>query len=181
MKLNLSFLILLIIAIISCICDFTSYVFQLPFIISFVLSLTMTLLLIFKFRKKIIVKSNVEFLDIFFFAIIILSAISTLPIPDVSPDTANYHIYLQENIGFIDKINFDFFVGRIVNCFSYSLGDRMNYIFRFFLGYRLGTILSFYSVIVLFYQFKRILKITMGDFKLTPIVALLCYFSDILC
>ena len=77
--------------------------------------------------------------------------------PDNSWDTLSYHIYLQEN-PFMDKINYDFFAGRAVNSFLYPLADRVNFLFRNILGYRLGTIGSYYILIVIFYQIKKFLR-----------------------
>ena len=76
---------------------------------------------------------------------------------DYSYDTKNYHIYIQEHF-FDDKINEDLFVGRTINSFLFPLGDRMYYMFRYFYGYRLGVCISFYTLIIMYYQMKNILK-----------------------
>ena len=58
----------------------------------------------------------------------------------------------------MDKINYDFFAGRAVNSFLYPLADRVNFLFRNILGYRVGTMGSYYILIVIFYQIKKFLK-----------------------
>ena len=63
---------------------------------------------------------------------------------------------------FIDKVNFDFLPS---SSFFFPLADRLNYIFVNFLGIRFGTILSCYVAIILYYQFKNILKILVPDLK----------------
>lgn len=48
----------------------------------------------------------------------------------------------------------------------------MHYLMRSILGYRLGTILSYYSQIILYYQTKKLIKIlTKSESKLVPIIA----------
>ena len=58
----------------------------------------------------------------------------------------------------MDKVNSDFFPGRTLNSFLFPLADRIHYLFRYFLGYRLGTIMSYYLLIVIYYEIKRIIK-----------------------
>ena len=99
---------------------------------------------------------------------LILFTIRHISKPDFSYDVNNYHIYLQDN-PFINKINFDFFAGNIINEFSFPLGDRMNYIFRFLFGYRFGTILSYYVILVIFYQVKQILSLQFNNKSLVSV------------
>ena len=54
-------------------------------------------------------------------------------IPDKAFDTLNYHLYVQEN-AFSDNVMYNFFPARWINTFSFPLGDRMHYFFRFFLA-----------------------------------------------
>jgi len=73
-----------------------------------------------------------------------------IPLPDKSFDTLNYHLFLQEN-RFVDNINYNFFPNGIQS-FQFFLSDNIYYIFRYFLGYRLGTIINSLLLIVIAYQ-----------------------------
>lgn len=181
MKINIHFWIFLNISIIASLCDIIGYTTKIPYEICVILSLILLgiINLILIKRKLIKIQSDFEFLDITFYFMIFLMMLLRLPIPDFSYDVSNYHIYLQENT-YIDKINFDFFAGKTVNGFLFPLGDKMHYLFRHFLGYRLGTILSYYVIIVLFYQTKNILKLVCGDKKIIPIISILCFSSYII-
>lgn len=121
--------------------------------------LVIALTCIFLIRKKKF-KITIDFnkCDIFLFiTMLFVTLITGIVYPDYIYDVTSYHSYLQQT-PFIDKINFDFFPGRIYCIFLFALGDRMYYIFRYFLGYRAGTLLSFFLPIVLFYQTKKLLK-----------------------
>lgn len=110
---------------------------------------------IFIFKKNIQVQKDIDKTDIIpIIAIILLSIFKLLSIDDFI-DTLTYHLYNQIH-PFIDKINFDFLTS---STFFFPLGDRLNYIFVNFLGIRFGTILSCYMAVILYYQFKNILKI----------------------
>ena len=81
----------------------------------------------------------------------------TIIFPDGFWDSYSYHIYLQKNT-FNDKINFDFFPGRTLTTYVFPLADRLFYLFRAKLGFRLGTLPGYLLFIVMFYQIKKILK-----------------------
>lgn len=173
MKINIHFLIILIIAIISIITDGFIYIFKLSYLIALIISLLITGILFYFIKKKhnLMIKSDFNKLDFIFIGILIIEIITQIWEPDLSYDVRNYHIYLQEN-PFIDKINFDFFAGRTINSFLFPLGDRMFYIFRYMLGYRLGTILSYYVLLCLYYQTKNLISIvTNSKNKYIPIFA----------
>lgn len=169
------------IAIIAVLVDILVYTLKIQYNIALIISSLSIIILNFILIKKnkIKIKSNFEVLDIVFLSFIFIIASLKIAIPDFSYDVSNYHIYLQKNI-YIDKINFDFFAGKTVNGFLFALGDRMYYIFRYILGYRLGTILSYYTLIVLFYQIKDVLNIISKKNKLIPIFAMLSCLSYII-
>lgn len=75
----------------------------------------------------------------------------------VSWDTLNYHIYAQQSLGenFVTK---SFFPGRAINSMCWILGDQIHYFFRFYLGYRLGTIGTFFVFILLYFQVKTLIN-----------------------
>ncbi len=180
-NINVHFWVLLNIAICAIINDYAVYLTGINYGISLIIS---TIILVvtnfFIIKKKIItIKSDFEWYDIVFILMVIILAALRIAIPDTTYDTINYHIYLQENIR-IDKINFDFFAGKTFNGFLFPLGDRMHYIARYLLGYRLGTIISYYSIIVIFYQFKNVLNHITGKRKLNSFLAILCWTSFIL-
>lgn len=160
MKFNISFFILLFIAFTACINDIIIYFTGIGYGISIFISLALaTIISIFLIKnKKIKVSIDINKYDIYLFlAMIFVTLITGIVFPDYVYDVLAYHTYLQEN-PFTDKVNFDFFPGRIYCIFLFALGDRMFYIFRYFLGYRAGAILSFCLPIVLYYQTKQILK-----------------------
>ena len=178
---NIHFLILLNIAICACFNDILIFFLKMNYGTCLAISSLFVIITnVFIIKKKYIkISSDFELWDLAFIVTMIIATIIRIAIPDFSYDVKNYHIYLQENV-FTDKINFDFFAGSIVNTFLFPLGDRMNYIFRYILGYRLGTILSYYSIIVLFYQTKNILNILCGKSKINSILSSLCFTSYII-
>ncbi len=153
---NIHFLILLIIAFSVCISDIFIYFFHLNFIFINLISILLVSLLVLILKKKnyINIQSDFSKYDLLFIFGFLIYIIISIVFPDLSWDTRSYHIYLQENV-FTDKINMDFFAGRNLNSFLFALGDRINYLFRFLLGYRLGTIITYYLILVLYYQVKR--------------------------
>lgn len=160
MKLNFHFFVVLFIAIIAILCDLLIYITKLDYGIALCLSTFITTIITILFFKKKSIKITFDYEknDIFIFIIFLLLVIvqSCLQ-PDFAYDVKSYHVYLQEN-AFTDRLNFDFFPGRMYCVFLFPLGDRMHYIFRYLLGYRLGIILSAYFLIVMYYQVKKILE-----------------------
>jgi hypothetical protein len=90
-------------------------------------------------RKKIGISIDFNKIDILFYIGLAIITVFTIIYPDSFWDTKSYHIYLQQN-PFVNKINFDFFAGRNLNSFQFPIADRVYYLFRYILGYRLGTI-----------------------------------------
>ncbi len=157
-KFNIHFYLLLYIVITVAISDIIIYFLKSNFIITnLIIGLLLSFISYLLKKKKIITfESNFSKVDIIFIVCLIGYLIISIVFPDLSWDTRSYHIYLQENV-FEDKLNYDFFAGRNLNSFLFALGDRVNYLFRYILGYRLGTVISYYLILVLFYQVKRFL------------------------
>ncbi len=88
--------------------------------------------------------------------ILFLSALR-IAIPANDFDTNNYHLYFQEYLG-RDFVNSDFFPIRACNAHCFILGDRMAWIFRKLLGYRLGVIVNTLVLILIYFQAKSIVK-----------------------
>lgn len=156
LKINVYLYVFLFISIIAFINDIIIYFLKFKYNIA--LAISAIIVFIFNIvlikKNKIKIENNFEKKDLLFLIpYILINSILFLSC-DEKLDTYNYHIYIQKNF-FNDKINFDYVNYRH---FFFPLGDRMSYIFRYFLGYRLGTLLSFYTLIVLFYQMKDILK-----------------------
>ena len=157
-KTNVSFAAFLGIALTALLADYLVFFFKIPYGIS--LALSFASIAIFALIKRKYLMSHISFnfqkTDILFFAILLIIFCHEIGAPLTGYDEANYHIYLQEN-AFTDKINFDYFAGKNLNAFLFPLGDRMFYIFRYLIGYRLGVILSYFVIICSYYQIKRLL------------------------
>ena len=158
-KFNIHFFIILGIVLTVAISDIFIYILKSNFLFTNILVGFCIIVFSYLLKKKKIIKFETNFskVDLIFIAFLLIYLMASIVFPDLSWDTRSYHIYLQENV-FEDKINEDFFAGRNLNSFLFALGDRVNYLFRIILGYRLGTIISYYLMIVLFYQVKKFLQ-----------------------
>ncbi len=70
--------------------------------------------------------------------------------PDTGFDTLNYHLIAQNPL-FENYFTEDFGYGHF-QVWGFRLSDRLFYYFRFFLGYRLGTLLNTFVLILSFVQ-----------------------------
>ena len=178
MKINIYFFIMFILACVAFIGDIIIYILKAKYLVAIMLSfiiISIIFALAIK-NKKIKIVFDFEKSDLFLFiAMFFITIFSGIVYPDFVYDTISYHEYLQKN-PFMDKVNFDFFPGRIYCMFLFPLGDRMFYIIRYFCGYRFGAILSFFSTIVMFYQIKNILKILTNNSKISSIISYGIYF-----
>ena len=158
-KISPSFLALLILLIQVVFSDIIIYFTGLRYIIANVIGLTLNIGLIVLFIRKKWIKIEHDFCkwDIIFLAIMVVVTATTIIFPDEFWDTYSYHLYLQEN-PFADKVNEDYFPGRTLTTFVFPIVDRMFFMFRNVLGFRLGTLPSYLIIGVMFYQIKKILK-----------------------
>lgn len=159
-KINLSIFCFIFYIIFIILNDYICFIFKLEasictYFSSFLLMLIPLLYLLKKRIKIEIDKFNK--IDIIFLILLLFILMQRIAIPDVSFDTLNYHIFMQENL-FSDNVSFNFFPARWINTFSLPLGDRLHYFFRLLLGYRLGTIFNLICVMVIYYQLKRLLS-----------------------
>ena len=154
-KINIFTYILLNIMILVLINDYFTYFFNFKYILSLLLSLLLIIIINFFLKRKLDIYHTIEKSDIIFYILLFLIMIITIPYADRGFDTYNYHLYLQEN-PFGNKLGFDLFAGKNLNSFTYAFSDRLFYLFRFILGYRLGTILNYILLVVLYYQIKNI-------------------------
>ena len=161
-NLNIHMFIFLNLIAITILNDILIFFTNMEYNISLLLCTTVVGILSFLiFKRNIEIQKDIDKSDIIpIIAIILLSMLKLLSIDDFV-DTLTYHLYNQMH-PFIDKVNFDFLPS---SSFFFPLGDRLNYIFVNFLGIRFGTILSCYVAIILYYQFKNILKILVPDLK----------------
>ncbi|MBQ9313804.1 MAG: hypothetical protein IJ220_02215 [Clostridia bacterium] len=180
-KHNICFYIFIMIALIALCTDYLMFLFQFHYEISLSISTILAMIVnIFLMKKKrVSIVSNWNTFDILMITFVLIYIICKISIPDFSYDVANYHVYLQQNT-VIDKVNFDFFAGKTINAFLFPLGDRMHYIFRYIMGYRLGTLLSYFTLIVIFYEVKKVISLAVNNDKLVSIFALLCTISSTL-
>ncbi len=162
-SLNLHIFVFIIIATIAIINDNIIYFTTLNYEISLLISFAIVVILnVFLLRKKHL-EINTEFNKFDLIALIPYCIIYFLIIVHIDDfiDTISYHLYNQKN-PFIDRINFDLLPS---SSFFFPLGDRMNYIFVRFLGYRYGNILSLYASIIIFYQIKRFISFIIPEMK----------------
>lgn len=172
---NISCLLLLSILIVMA--DCYTYFFDCQYKIALFLGLITTLTVFLLIRKHIKIIYEYQKEDIIFLVLLGIIFIMHIPMADEMYDTINYHLYLQER-PFVSKLVLDFFPGRYINSFSYAFGDRMFYIFRYFLGYRLGVILNYFVIIILYYQLKEIFKsVIRSNTRLIFIFSLITVFS----
>lgn len=154
---NLSLLIFILYSFFILINDYFTFLTNLNYTTSLILSLMVVSITYYCFRKKIKVIKNISKYDFIFCLLLFLFFIISIVYPDRTFDTFNYHLYLQEK-PFGDKIFSDFFAAKNINSFTYAFTDRFSYLFRFFLGYRLGVLFNYFIIITIYFQSKKILK-----------------------
>lgn len=159
-KINICFFILLVLFIQVILADTTIYFLHLPYSVGNVIASVLNIsAIVFCIRKEWIkIESNFSKWDLIFLVIILLTIAVTIIFPDEFWDSYSYHIYLQEN-PFTDKINSDFFPGRTLTTFVFPIADRIFYMFRSLLGFRLGTLPGYLLIVVMYYEIKKILKL----------------------
>lgn len=117
-------------------------------------------------KKKIsFIRVHFTCLDGFILLLMFIPITIRSIMPEASFDTSNYHLYFQEFLG-RDFVNEDFFPIRAVNASALALGDRMYYLFRYFLGYRAGTLLNTLVIFIIYFQIKGLIKEISKHFKL---------------
>ncbi len=157
-EVNISFYLLLILFMQIIISDFLIYFTGIRYIFAQAISLIINIIInIILIKTSIRVKNDFSKWDIIFFVILFFMFTVMIVFPDEFWDSYSYHLYLQK-FEFSDKINNDFFPGRTLTSFIFPIVDRIFYLFRSRLGFRLGTIPSYLIFIVMFYQIKKIIK-----------------------
>lgn len=135
--------------------DCIGYVFNIPqtnFLVRVVIGMVICLIvyLLRKFWKIDKRRINAEII-IGSFIILIIGLLKSV-YPDNSYDTFNYHLTAQRP-GFINYLIGDnFFAKGNFQVWGFRLGDRLFYFFRSLLGYRLGTLVNTFVLIIIFNQ-----------------------------
>lgn len=158
-KTNLCFFVLLVMFFQVIICDNIIYFLKFNYVVSNIIALIINIFVIFYLKKykKIKLENNYCKYDLFFLILFGIITMVTIIIPDTFWDSYSYHIYLQDNL-FVDKIYNDFFPGRTLTSFIYPIADRVFYMFRSILGFRLGTLPGYFLIVVMYYEIKKFLK-----------------------
>lgn len=151
--------------------DYLTYFISNKYIITIFISLLLVITLNLVLKKKIKITHIFSKSDIIFLILLFAVMVITIPYPDRCFDTNNYHLYLQEN-PFGNKIFGDFFAGKNLNSYSYAFPDRLFYFFRYFLGYRLGTILNYFILAIMYFQVKNIIRKLVPSVKQLPLTLL---------
>ena len=149
--------------------DYITYFFNTSYLLSFSASLIINIILSYLLLKKIKITIDLTKKDLLFFIVLFFIFIITIVFPDRTFDSFNYHLYLQEN-PFGSKIGYDFFAGKNLNSYTYAFPDRIFYIFRFFLGYRLGVIFNYLLVTIIYINVKKVLKKVLVNAKELTII-----------
>lgn len=155
LSINIFFYIFLYLASATLFIDYLTYFTQLPYILDLILGLLIFGVLFYKGRHYIKIENSFEKNDVFFFVFLFLLMALTIVFPDKMYDTNNYHLYNQL-FPFANKISMDFFPSRFIQSFSYAYPDRLFYLCRYILGYRLGLLLNYLILLILYYQVKKI-------------------------
>ena len=157
-KINILMFIFVIYTIFIILNDYFVYFFPVIGKYSYLISFVITLFGFFFIKKNITIEFKIfDKSDIFFLLLIMFFFIIRVAIPDSSFDVLNYHLINQKN-PFVNNVSFNFFPGRWINTFSFPLGDRMFYFFRIITNYRLGIIFNYLVLILIYYQFKQLIK-----------------------
>ena len=118
----------------------------------------LTIFLFFKFRNNIEFsdKTEVDWLYFCGSAFIVLFGFYKCVVPDTAYDTWNYHLVAQEP-GFINYFEDHFGLGRF-EIWGFRLSDRLFYVFRVILGFRMGTMLNTIVLVLAYYQLIQLMQ-----------------------
>ena len=155
-KINFGIFLYTVFTVCIVISDYLQYLISVNYWLSLGISVIAVALLCVLLRKKITInKILISKGDIaVILGILFLSALR-IAIPANDFDTNNYHLYFQEYLG-RDFVTGDFFPIRACNAHCFILGDRMIWLFRKILGYRLGVIFNTLVLILIYFQVKYI-------------------------
>ena len=158
----------LLYAIAICLNDYLVFLFKWDYMISFIMSgILIVLAAVIYLKQNTVIgweKIAVNKYDRIFALMIVAQCTVRAIMPDSCYDTLNYHLYYQK---FFDRdfINYDFFPMRSFNAQTFgAIGDRLFYGFRYFLGYRMGTLLNTLVVVLIYFQIKQLFCMVWTEF-----------------
>ena len=176
LRIDIFMIILLLYTNIILLNDYICYFIKLPYIFSFLCSCILNGLIFWILSKKIDITNNIKKVDIIFFTVLFIIMAITIVFPDSMFDTFNYHL-LNQGHPFLDLTDKYFFPSTNINSTTFALGDRMFYPFRILLGYRLGLIINYFALIVIYYQLKKIIKNLFNNDSVVALVSTLSIFT----
>ena len=119
----------------------------------------LTFFICFRFRSCILFAQKAE-IDWLYFcgaAFIAVFGFYKCILPDTAFDTWHYHLAAQEP-GFVNYFDDQLGLGNF-QIWGFRLGDRLFYIFRAVLGYRIGTVLNSLVLILAYYQLIQLMQL----------------------
>jgi len=127
--------------------------------VSAAISALLTAYLCFRLRKRFYFAERTETSWIFLAGsvFIVLFGFCKCIMPDGATDTWNYHLLVQEP-GFVNYFDDYFALGNFQG-WGFRLGDRLFYIFRAVLGFRVGTVLNSLVLILAYYQLIQLMQV----------------------
>lgn len=127
--------------------------------VSAVISALLTSSLCYKLRKRFYFAEQTDAGCIFLAGSVFIALFGFCKciMPDGATDTWNYHLVAQEP-GFVNYFDDHFALGNF-QVWGFRLGDRLFYIFRAVLGYRVGTLLNSLVLILAYYQLIQLMQI----------------------
>lgn len=119
---------------------------------AFIITMSITLFL----RKYFVIKkANIDFLAGCAIVFLFITGLVRSIIPDLSYDTLNGRVFWQFP-GFQDNIDYNTFPAGFT--FFFPLSDRIFYYLRILLGYRLGTLVNTFVLILIYLEVRELLK-----------------------
>ncbi len=156
-EMNIFFYILIIYILSILCCDYFTYLFSMNYWLSLFGGILISCFVAYLLRKKIRIKNEFQKSDLIFFFLLGFILIITIVFPDKMFDSLNYHLLNQEQ-PFKDITGKYFFPSSNINSTTFALGDRLFYPLRLLFGYRLGLILNYLYIIIIYYQLKKLMK-----------------------
>lgn len=122
------------------------------------------------FRRQVTIV-NVQYNFIFYIVLTILLLFSVLKCiyPDTAYDTLHYHLIAQNPQ--MTNFFFSHFAKGNFQVWGFRLGDRLFYLFRLLLGYRLGTLLNTFVLMISYIQLYKFLLLIQNRPKLSALWA----------
>ena len=147
------FLYSVLIWIFGC-CDLICYFLKIPqgTSVAHFIGIAILSTVFFKSKKYFIIgKGGITPLTILGILLIVIFSISRITYPDRSFDVLAFHLIAQKP-GFANYFSNNYFGTGGLSIWGLPLADKMFWYFRFFLGYRCGTVLNTISLIISYIQ-----------------------------